>query len=78
MVGDMDVRIGISDINRELQLRTKETADEVLTSLRKALTDGSLFEMTDEKGRRILVPAVKVAYLDLGPADTRPVGFGTL
>ncbi|RRD51110.1 DUF3107 domain-containing protein [Arachnia propionica] len=74
----MDVRIGISDINRELQLRTKETADEVLGSLRKALTDGSLFEMTDEKGRRILVPAAKVAYLDLGPADTRPVGFGTL
>lgn len=78
MVGGMDVRIGISDINRELQLRTKETADEVLGSLRKALTDGSLFEMTDEKGRRILVPAAKVAYLDLGPADTRPVGFGTL
>lgn len=78
MVGGMDVRIGISDINRELQLRTKETADEVLAGLRKALTDGSLFEMTDEKGRRILVPAAKVAYLDLGPADTRPVGFGTL
>lgn len=78
MVGGMDVRIGISDINRELQLRTKETADEVLASLRTALTDGSLFEMTDEKGRRILVPAAKVAYLDLGPADTRPVGFGTL
>ena len=74
----MDVRIGISDINRELQLRTTENADEVLGSLRTALADGSLFEVTDEKGRRVLIPAAKVAYLDLGPADARPVGFGAL
>ena len=50
----------------------------MLGSLRTALADGSLFEVTDEKGRRVLIPAAKVAYLDLGPADARPVGFGAL
>ncbi len=74
----MDVRIGISDINRELSIRTSKSADEVIDSLRTALTAGSLFELTEDKGRRLVIAPGKVAYLDFGPADTRPVGFGAL
>ena len=58
----MDVRIGISDISRELQVRT----------------NNSTFELADDKGRRVIVPVAKLAYLDLGPAEGRPVGFGAL
>ncbi len=36
------------------------------------------FSLTDEKGRRVLVPADKLAYIDLGRQKTRPVGFGTV
>jgi hypothetical protein len=32
--------------------------------------------LTDEKGRRYLVQASKIAYVEIGAADTRRVGFG--
>ena len=48
------------------------------TNLTKALTDGTLLAVTDEKGRKVLVPADKIAYIDLGQEKTRPVGFGSL
>jgi hypothetical protein len=34
--------------------------------------------LTDEKGRRILVPADKVAYVEIGEMEARRVGFGTM
>jgi hypothetical protein len=74
----MDVRIGISDISRELQVRTTSSADEIAAALDEALTNNSTFELADDKGRRVIVPVTKLAYLDLGPAEGRPVGFGAL
>ena len=74
----MDVRIGISDISRELQVRTTSTADEVVAVLNEALASNSPFELADDKGRRVIIPVAKLAYVDLGAAEGRPVGFGTL
>ena len=74
----MEVKIGIVDVARELALKVDVPADELVESLGRALKDGGLFELTDDKGRRVVVPASRVAYLDLGTADERPVGFGTL
>lgn len=74
----MEVRIGISDVGREVTLRTRSGADELVEQLKKAVAEDSLFEMTDEQGRRVVVPASKVAYLDLGSSDVRAVGFGAV
>ncbi|MDO5092961.1 MAG: DUF3107 domain-containing protein [Propionibacteriaceae bacterium] len=74
----MDVRIGISDSTRELQVRTPSSADEIVAALGQALKNNSLFELTDDKGRRVVIPAGKLAYLDLGAVEGRPVGFGAL
>lgn len=74
----MEVKIGIVDVARELAVKTEVPADELVETLGRALKGGGLFELTDEKGRRVVVPAARVAYLDLGTADERPVGFGTL
>lgn len=74
----MDVKIGIADVARELTVKTELSADEVLAALGSALENSSLFELTDDKGRRVVVPAAKVAYVDLGAADERPVGFGAV
>ena len=63
---------------RELTVETEATGAEVESDLRKALADGTMLTLTDEKGRRVLVPADKVAYIDLGQEKTRPVGFGTV
>ena len=74
----MDVRIGISDVAREVTLKTRSEAGELIEQLKKAVAEDSLFEMADEQGRRVVVPASKVAYLDLGSSDVRAVGFGAV
>lgn len=74
----MEIKIGIQHVARELAVDTTATAAEVEADLRKALADGTLIALTDEKGRKVLIPADKVAYVDLGQEKTRPVGFGSL
>lgn len=74
----MEVKIGIVDVARELSVRTETQAEELIAALRGAVESGGLFELTDEKGRRVVIPASRVAYLDLGAADERPVGFGAV
>jgi len=39
-------------------------------------TDSSVVALTDEKGRRFLVQSAKIAYVEIGAADVRRVGFG--
>ncbi|MGV8845485.1 DUF3107 domain-containing protein [Tessaracoccus sp.] len=74
----MEVRIGISDVAREVSLRTESSADDLVALLGTAVANNSLFEVTDAQGRRVVVPAAKVAYLDLGSSDIRAVGFGAV
>lgn len=74
----MEIKIGIQHVARELTVETEETAADIEASLRKALTEGGMVALTDEKGRKVLVPADKIAYIDLGQEKTRPVGFGSL
>lgn len=74
----MEVRIGVSDVAREVTLRTETAAEELIEGLGKAIAENSLFELTDAQGRRVIVPASKVAYLDLGSPDVRAVGFGAV
>ena len=38
--------------------------------------DSGVLSLTDEKGRRFLVQATKIAYVEIGAADVRRVGFG--
>lgn len=35
-----------------------------------------LLSLTDDKGRRILVQASKITFVEIGAADSRRVGFG--
>lgn len=74
----MEIKIGVQDIARELTVETEATSAEVEASLKKALADGGLLTLADEKGRKVLIPATKIAYLDLGQEKARPVGFGSL
>ena len=38
--------------------------------------DSGVLALTDEKGRRFIVQAAKIAYVEIGAADVRRVGFG--
>ena len=42
-----------------------------------ALREGSgLLSLSDDKGRRFLIHTTKIAYVEIGVADARRVGFG--
>lgn len=74
----MEVKIGIANVTRELVVDTEESADDVAASLAKALEAGGLWQLTDDKGRRVLVPVSGIGYVDLGAEAARPVGFGAM
>lgn len=73
----MEVKIGVQDTQRELTLESTQTPAEVRSAVEAAINGGALLELTDERGRTILVPAAKIAYVDIGPSASRRVGFGT-
>ncbi len=74
----MEVKIGITDIPREVTIDTTASPDELTAMLREAVQGSSLFELADEKGRRVLIPGNRIAYLDLGSPSSRTVGFGAV
>ncbi|WP_035845529.1 DUF3107 domain-containing protein [Kitasatospora azatica] len=75
----MEVKIGVQNAPREIVIESSQTADEVENAVAKALDGTSkLFSLTDEHGRRIIVPAERLAYVEIGEQAVRKVGFGTI
>ncbi|ACZ29814.1 hypothetical protein Xcel_0776 [Xylanimonas cellulosilytica DSM 15894] len=74
----MEITIGVQNLPRELSVDTDLTADQVAETLKKALADGGVLELTDARGRRVLVPTATIGYVEVGPEETRRVGFGSL
>jgi hypothetical protein len=76
----VDVRIGITQTPKELEVELKEDADpdKVVAEIEKLLKTGDgVLWLTDRKGRRVAVPVAKVAYVEVGaPQSDRRVGFG--
>jgi Protein of unknown function (DUF3107) len=72
----VEVKIGVQHAPRELVLETNDTADTLEEALKAAIDHGGVFALTDDKGGRILVPADKVAYVEVGGNEVRRVGFG--
>ncbi len=74
----MEVKIGIQSVPREIVLETNSSFEEVEQALTTAVSDGTVFVVQDDKGGKVLVPADKIAYLELGGAEPRRIGFGNL
>jgi Protein of unknown function (DUF3107) len=77
----VDVRIGITQATRELLVELPDDADR--DALRDAITAAlggatDTFSLTDRRGREVLVPSAKIAYVEMGTGDSeRRMGFGT-
>jgi hypothetical protein len=74
----VEIKIGIQSAPRELVVETETAAVDVERALSAALANGGLFSLVDEKGGKVLVPADKIAYVELGSSEQRRVGFGNL
>ncbi len=72
----MEVKIGVQHAPRELVLESASTPAEVEKTVTEALSDDDgVLTLVDEKGRRVIVPVSKVAYVEIAEAATRKVGF---
>ena len=74
----MELRIGVVHTPKELNLELDGTADEVVGTIDKALAgDTAVVWLTDVKGRRIGIPAERIAYIEVDEdAGNKRVGFG--
>ena len=74
----MEVKVGVADTAREIVLNSDQTPDEIESLVASALKDSAgTLSLVDDKGRRFVVPSARVAYVEIGTADSRRVGFAT-
>jgi hypothetical protein len=76
----MEVRIGIVQSMKEIEVVLPEDAkrEKVMKEIETSLSEDTVLWLTDRKGRRVGVPASRIAYVELGsPSSERIVGFGS-
>lgn len=70
----MEIKIGVQHSPRELVLDSPLSADEVAAAVQEAIAGGVL-TLTDNKGRRVIVPGDRLAYVEVTTSITGTVGF---
>ncbi|HEX5562944.1 MAG TPA: DUF3107 domain-containing protein [Nocardioidaceae bacterium] len=72
----MEVKIGVQNASRELVLESTESTDAVEKIVAQALSsDTGVLTLSDAKGRKVLVPVAKLAYVEIGTSAAGQVGF---
>jgi hypothetical protein len=71
----MEVKIGIQNAARELVVDTNESADAVEKLVSEAVASDGVLAITDTRGRRVMVPAARLAYVEIGGGVSGQVGF---
>jgi hypothetical protein len=74
----VEVKIGVQYAVRELVLESTQTADDIEAALADAIKKGGLLTLVDERGRKVVVPADRIAYVEIGEQSERRVGFGAI
>ena len=76
----MEVKIGVQHVSRELALESAQSPAEVQQTVEAALAEGDsgVLTLIDEKGRRVVVPVGKLAYVEIAEQESRRVGFGAM
>jgi hypothetical protein len=75
----VEIRIGIVQSMKELEVEIADDVnkDAVIARVESSLATERTLSLTDRRGRRIIVPVDRVAYVEFGvPASERRVGFG--
>jgi hypothetical protein len=72
----VEVKIGVQNASRELVIDSDETSDGLEATVSKALTgDEGVLVLADSKGRKVIVPTDKLAYVEVGSPAIGQVGF---
>jgi hypothetical protein len=76
----MDIRIGVTQAPRELSIEVPDDErDATIAAIESALGGATdVLSIVDKKGRKLIVPSAKVAYVEVGSPDgDRRIGFGS-
>jgi hypothetical protein len=71
----VEVKIGVQNAARELTIDVDETAETVEKIVAEAVSSEGVLNLKDSKGRRVIVPVAKLAYVELGHGTVGAVGF---
>ena len=71
----MEIKVGIQHVNREIVVETTGSAAVIEKAFTLALEQDGLLTLVDERGRKVLVKASVISYLDIGEESARRVGF---
>ena len=71
----MEVKIGIQNAARELTIDSAESAETIEKLVAEAVASDSVLTLSDTKGRKVVVPAGKLAYVEIGHGTLGQVGF---
>lgn len=74
----VEVKIGVQHAARELTVESNQSPEEVAGEVSAAITAGGVLILSDTKGKRVMVPVDKLAYVEIAESETRPLGFGRL
>jgi Protein of unknown function (DUF3107) len=72
----VEVKIGVQFAPRELVLESGQTPAEVEAAVTDVVERGTgTLSLVDERGRRVIIPVDKLAYVEIAEASPHPVGF---
>jgi Protein of unknown function (DUF3107) len=71
----MEVKIGVQHAPREVVLETNESVADIEKQVADAVKNGGTLAIDDVRGRKVLVPGDKIAYVEIGGGVAGQVGF---
>jgi hypothetical protein len=73
----VEIKIGVQDTVREVSLDSNDTSEQVIAAVEAALASGGVLKLVDERGRTVVIPGAKIAYVEVGATTKGRVGFGS-
>jgi len=72
----VEVRIGIVNVAREIGFESAQSVAEIEAAVAAALAGGTgQLSLSDDKGKKYIVPTAGIAYVEIGAEKSRSVGF---
>jgi hypothetical protein len=70
----VEVKIGVQQTSRDLVIETDDSPESIEKLVGEAVASEGMLSLTDNRGRKVLVPASRLAYVEIG-VHTGQVGF---
>jgi hypothetical protein len=72
----VEVKIGVQFAPRELVVESAQSPADIAAAVAEALaSETGVLTLVDEKGRQVIVPSSKLAYVEIDESVVRKVGF---